>query len=85
MPDPLSILLKAEPMHPHNLERGLFIDLEVDGKVQRQPAPAPRLSRTPAREPVAGARCGEHTDALLAEIGLSPERIQRMRGEGNCA
>jgi alpha-methylacyl-CoA racemase len=77
--------LAEAPVHPHNLERGLFVDLEVDGKVQRQPAPAPRLSRTPAREPVAGARRGEHTDTLLAEIGLTPERIQRMRSEGSCA
>ncbi|MDE2503646.1 MAG: CoA transferase, partial [Burkholderiales bacterium] len=36
--------------HPHNVERGLFV--EVDG--QRQPAPAPRLSRTPARAPGPG-------------------------------
>ena len=77
--------LAEAPAHPHNMERGLFVDLEVDGKIQRQPAPAPRLSRTPARVPGAGARCGEHTDALLAEIGLDPQRIQHMRSEGNCA
>ena len=53
--------------HPHNAARGLFV--EVDG--QRQPAPAPRLSRTPARAPVPGARCGEHTDEILAELARS--------------
>lgn len=53
--------------HPHNVARGLFA--EIDG--QRQPAPAPRLSRTPARQPAAGALCGEHTDAVLQELGLS--------------
>ena len=77
--------LAEAPAHPHNLERGLFVDLEVDGKIQRQPAPAPRLSRTPARVPSAGARCGEHTDELLAEIGLDPERIKHMRSEGHCS
>lgn len=50
--------------HPHNVARGLFVD--VDG--QRQPAPAPRLSRTPARAPTPGALCGEHTAAVLAEL-----------------
>ena len=35
------------PGHPHNRARGTFI--EVDGLVQ--PAPAPRLSRTPAAAP----------------------------------
>ena len=52
--------------HPHNRARGLFVD--VDG--QRQPAPAPRLSRTPARDPQAGIVIGQHTDELLAELGL---------------
>ncbi|MEO6320667.1 MAG: CaiB/BaiF CoA-transferase family protein [Polaromonas sp.] len=50
--------------HPHNTARGLFV--EVDG--QRQPAPAPRLSRTPARAPTPGALCGEHTQEVLAEL-----------------
>lgn len=52
--------------HPHNAARGVF--LEVEG--QRQPAPAPRLSRTPARRPTAGALCGEHTRAVLQELGM---------------
>lgn len=36
--------LKEAPQHPHNKERGTFI--EVDGILQ--PAPAPRFSETPA-------------------------------------
>ncbi|MEV6347343.1 CaiB/BaiF CoA-transferase family protein [Actinoplanes sp. NPDC051851] len=39
------------PGHPHNRERGAFV--EVDGVVQ--PAPAPRFSRTPASTPTASA------------------------------
>ena len=50
--------------HPHNVARGLFV--QVNG--QRQPAPAPRLSRTPARAPSPGALCGEHTEEILAEL-----------------
>ena len=37
----------AAPSHPHNRDRGVFVT--VDGLVQ--PAPAPRLSRTPAATP----------------------------------
>lgn len=39
--------MSEAPDHPHNRERGLFLDL--DGVVQ--PAPAPRFSRTPAIAP----------------------------------
>ena len=77
--------LAEAPAHPHNAARQLFVDLEVDGKPQRQPAPAPRLSRTPARAPTPGARCGEHTDEVLAELGLDRERIARLRAGGACA
>lgn len=77
--------LAEAPAHPHNAARGLFIDLPVDGQVQRQSAPAPRLSRTPARTPTPGARCGEHTDAVLRELGLSADQIDRLRSEGGCA
>jgi len=52
--------------HPHNRERGVFVS--VDGKSQA--APAPRLSRTPARAPTAGAFAGEHGAELLQELGL---------------
>lgn len=59
----LSLAEAAE--HPHNAARGLFV--EVNG--QRQPAPAPRFSRTPARTPGPGTLCGEHTGEILAELG----------------
>jgi len=58
--------LTEAAQHPHNAARGVFV--EVDG--QQQPAPAPRLSRTPARQPAAGALCGEHTHAVLQELGV---------------
>ncbi|WP_367065181.1 CaiB/BaiF CoA-transferase family protein [Oryzisolibacter sp. LB2S] len=75
----LSLAEAAE--HPHNAARGLFVDVEG----QRQPAPAPRLSRTPARAPSLGARCGEHTDEVLAELGLDGEALARLRAQGACA
>lgn len=71
--------------HPHNVARGLMVDVEVAGKTQKQPAPAPRFSRTPAREPSPGVLCGEHTDAILAELGVAADRIQALRSQGACA
>jgi alpha-methylacyl-CoA racemase len=67
--------------HPHHVARGLMV--EVDG--QRQPAPAPRLSRTPARPPSPGTAVGEHTDAVLAELGLDAAAIADLRRQRACA
>lgn len=67
--------------HPHNAARDLFVEIEG----QRQPAPAPRLSATPARSPSAGVRIGEHTDAVLAELGLDEDAVVRLRAGKACA
>ena len=55
--------------HAHLRARRTFVD--VGGR--RQPAVAPRLSRTGGREPQAGPCPGEHTDEVLKEIGLHQE------------
>ena len=60
--------------HPHNKSRGLFVD--VDG--QRQPAPAPRFSRSVVRVPSPGALCGEHTQEVLAEMGIQRTRLNGL-------
>ncbi len=52
--------------HPHMVARKTWVD--VAGTIQ--PAPAPRLSRTPSRAPSSGVTAGQHTQALLAELGL---------------
>jgi alpha-methylacyl-CoA racemase len=57
--------------HPHNRERGLLMDLE--GVLQ--PAPAPRLSRTPGKVKKPGKPRGSETREILKEIGYSPEEI----------
>jgi alpha-methylacyl-CoA racemase len=50
---------------PHNVERGVFV--EVEGTVQ--PAVAPRFSATPGRVGRV-PRVGEHGDEIRAELGL---------------
>ncbi|GAB1576034.1 CaiB/BaiF CoA transferase family protein [Bordetella petrii] len=63
--------------HPHHRARNSF--QETDGIVH--PAPAPRFSRTQgAPGPV--TRAGQHTDALLAELGHSADDIARLRQQG---
>ncbi|WP_326537488.1 CaiB/BaiF CoA transferase family protein [Pseudorhodoferax sp.] len=53
------------PDHPHMRAREAFI--EVGG--QRQPAPAPRFSRTPSAVRSAPPRPGQHTEEVLREWG----------------
>lgn len=64
--------------HPHMVERASIV--EVDGVPQ--PAPAPRFSRTPAELSRPPAVPGQHTDAVLAEAGISPAEIAALRGSG---
>jgi crotonobetainyl-CoA:carnitine CoA-transferase CaiB-like acyl-CoA transferase len=45
----------------------------------RQPRPAARFDRTPARIGGPAPRIGEHTDAILAEVGYRPDEIAAMK------
>jgi alpha-methylacyl-CoA racemase len=72
------LTLAEAPSHPHLAARGTFVD--VDGRAL--PAPAPRLSRSGARAPRPGPRCGEHTDELLAELGFDAAALRACAGCG---
>jgi len=69
------LAMDEAPHHPHIAERGTFT--EVAGLVQ--PAPAPRFSRTPGAIERPPSHAGQHTDEVLAEWGLAPERIAALR------
>ncbi|MBC3863673.1 CoA transferase [Undibacterium jejuense] len=60
------------PDHPHNQARGNFID--VAGV--KQPAPAPRFSRTPPEISMPPARAGQHSGDILRDWGLSENMIR---------
>ena len=66
--------LAEAPSHPHHQARNSFLDLH--GAVQ--PAPAPRVSRTVAARPGAPALPGDHTAAVLVELGLDDDAIGEL-------
>ena len=70
--------MQEAPQHPHNRQRGTFVD--VDGVVQ--PAPAPRFSRTPSAIQRPPAQPGEHTEEALKDWGFSATELEQLRGCG---
>jgi alpha-methylacyl-CoA racemase len=64
--------------HPHNVERGTFVD--VDGAPH--PAPAPRFSRTPSAVHGAPVKPGAHTDTALPEWGFTASEVERLKSSG---
>jgi alpha-methylacyl-CoA racemase len=66
--------LGEAPVHPHNIARRSFIDL--DGVFQ--PAPAPHYSHTATVRPDPPRREGQDGAAILAELGYGAGDIKRI-------
>ena len=66
------------PEHPHNVDRGTFV--EIEGVVQ--PGPAPRFSVTPSEISKPPSYPGADTDEALASWGVAEERIVALRETG---
>ncbi len=66
--------MQDAPLHPHNQAREAFVDIAG----VRQPAPAPRFSRTPGSIQSPPPLLGEHTQQRLLDLGLSSEEIARL-------
>ena len=69
--------LTEAPDDPHNAARGTFVT--AGGVVQ--PAPAPRYSSLETRPPEM-ATADTDTDAILSDLGLSPDEIAEVTGTG---
>lgn len=70
--------LEEAPQHPHNRARRTFV---VVGDVL-QPAPAPRLSRTPGEIRNPPPQTGQDTQAVLCEWGFMQEEIDALLAAG---
>lgn len=68
--------------HPHNRARHLLI---ADQQGKLEPAPAPRLSRTPGDGARPLPKVGDHTRAVLAEYGFSAAEIASLTESGAIA
>ena len=66
--------LNEVDQHPHNRERGVIID--IDGVPQ--PAPAPKLSRTPGKVTKAGGLRGSDMREILTDLGYPEEKIRDL-------
>jgi alpha-methylacyl-CoA racemase len=70
--------LAEAPRHPHNAARATFT--ERDGVTE--PAPAPRLSRTPAEPGHPPRPPGADSEAVLADWGFSADEIGQLQRDG---
>lgn len=65
---------------PHFNARGLFEEVQVEGRPLKVPAIAPKLEATPGATRRGGPKLGEHTHEVLSTLlGLSAERIEALR------
>ena len=68
---------------PHYQARDMLLDTTLpDGATLKMPGIVPKLSATPGQVNWQGPTLGQHTDALLTELGLSEADIQRLKDAG---
>jgi crotonobetainyl-CoA:carnitine CoA-transferase CaiB-like acyl-CoA transferase len=67
---------------PHYLARQMIETVQTSAGPLKVPGVLPKLSRTPGRLGAGGPRLGEHTDDLLAGLGLSDEQVRGLRKRG---
>ena len=68
---------------PHYQARGMIASVQMDdGSTLAVPGIVPKLSRTPGSHRRNAPVLGEDTDAVLREIGLTPEQIQALKDQG---
>lgn len=68
---------------PQFLARGMLETVKLpDGRACRVPGVIPKLSETPGGTEWIGPGLGEHTDAVLAELGYEATQIAALRTSG---
>ena len=82
---PVGPIYSVEDMlaDPHYNARGMFEQVEIDGKPLKIPAIMPKLSATPGRTDFPGGAIGDHNDEVLQGIlALSDEEVAQLRDDG---
>ena len=68
---------------PHFMARGLFQEVEVNGRSLKIPAIIPMLSETPGATDWPGPEIGAHNDQILGgQLGLTPSELDALRRQG---
>lgn len=68
---------------PHYLARGMILDADLPGGASvKMPGIVPKLSDTPGNVNWQGPSLGQHTQAVLGDLGLTEETIQRLKDGG---
>jgi crotonobetainyl-CoA:carnitine CoA-transferase CaiB-like acyl-CoA transferase len=68
---------------PHFNDRGLFDQVEINGKPLKIPAILPKLDKTPGSTRWAGPTLGSHNTEVLQELlGLSDQQLTRLAQDG---
>jgi len=82
---PVGPIYSVEDMmaDPQYQARGMFEQVEIDGKPLKIPAIMPKLDSTPGRTDWPGAAIGSHnTEVLEGILGLDEAQIAQLRSEG---
>ena len=68
---------------PHYAARGMLQDITLDdGDRLTIPGIIPKLSRTPGAHQRNAPSIGQDTDAVMRELGLTPEQIAALKSRG---
>jgi crotonobetainyl-CoA:carnitine CoA-transferase CaiB-like acyl-CoA transferase len=68
---------------PHYQARAMLLDTRLpDGTAVKMPGIVPKLSATPGAVKWQGPALGQHTDEVMAALGLDAAEIARLRADG---
>jgi formyl-CoA transferase len=68
---------------PHFAARGMLASVDLsDGTSMTVPGFVPKLSRTPGNHRRNAPALGQDTEAVLREVGVTPEQIDALRARG---
>ncbi|KAB0549210.1 CoA transferase [Pseudomonas argentinensis] len=67
---------------PHYLARQMIETVQTSAGPLKVPGVLPKLSRTPGRIGTGGPQLGEHSEDILAGLGLSDEQVRGLRERG---